>query len=134
LGRPAPELVLVLDGEFARTGQVGGFSYHVAGGFYLRAEGVGEALLDKADGEMGNVDDNPAAVEALGYLDSGAAAAEWGKSWPFGSGKGPAGRVRFFGSGTNAKEDRSIGNWRYTVVAGEAKWKFRSASFLERAQ
>src|ERR1039457_4851534 len=42
-----------------------------------------------------------------------------------GSGKGPAGRVRFFGSGTNAEKDRSSGNWRYTVVAGKAKWKFR---------
>ena len=29
---------------------------------------------------------------------------------PFGSGKGPAGRVRFFGSGTNAEKDRSSGN------------------------
>jgi hypothetical protein len=29
------------------------------------------------------------------------------------------------GSGTNAERDRSSGNWRYTVVAGKAKWKFR---------
>ena len=48
-----------------------------------------------------------------------------GKSWLFGSGKGSAGRVRFFGSGTNAEKDRSNGNWRYTVAAGKAKWKFR---------
>ena len=42
----------------------------------LRAEGVGEALLDEADGEVGDVDADPAAVEALRDLDGGAAAAE----------------------------------------------------------
>ena len=40
------------------------------------AEGVGEALLDEADGEVGDVDADPAAVEALRDLDGGAAAAE----------------------------------------------------------
>lgn len=43
----------------------------------------------------------------------------------FGSGKGSAGGVRFFGSGTNAEKDRSSGNWRCTVAAGKAKWKSR---------
>jgi len=38
------------------------------------------------------------------------------------------------GSGRNAEKDRSSGNRRYTVIAGKAKWKFRPASFLERAQ
>ena len=49
---------------------------------------------------------------------------KWGKSWSSGSGKGPAGRVRFFGSGRNAEMDLSSGNRRYTVVAGKGKWKF----------
>jgi len=31
-------------------------------------------------------------------------ASKWRKSWPFGSGKGPAGRVRFFAAGTNAEK------------------------------
>jgi hypothetical protein len=35
------------------------------------------------------------------------------------AGKGSAGRVRFFGSGTNAEKDRSSGNWRYAVVPGK---------------
>jgi hypothetical protein len=47
-------------------------------------------------------------------------------------GKGPAGRVRFFGSRTNAEKDRSSGNWRYTVVAGKAKWKFRLTQDADR--
>jgi len=38
---------------------------------------------------------------------------------------GMAGRVRFFGSGTNAEKDRSSGNWQYTVAAGKAKWRSR---------
>jgi hypothetical protein len=37
----------------------------------------------------------------------------------------PAGRVRFFGSETNAEKDRSSGDWRYTFAAGKAKWVFR---------
>ena len=58
------------------AGVVGGFADHVVGGFDLGAEGVGEALLDEADGEVGDVDADPAAVEALRDLDGGAAAAE----------------------------------------------------------
>jgi hypothetical protein len=42
----------------------------------LVAEGVAESLLDEADGEMGDVDADPAAVEALRDLNGGAAAAE----------------------------------------------------------
>jgi hypothetical protein len=53
---------------------------------------------------------------------------EWGKSWLFGPGKVPAGRVRFFGSGTNAEKDRNSGNWRYTVASGKAKCEFRMKS------
>src|ERR1035437_7305886 len=51
-------------------------------------------------------------------------ASKWGKSWPFVSGKGTAGRVRFSGFGTNAEKDRNSGNWRYTVAGGKAKWEF----------
>ena len=52
------------------------FADHVVGRFDLWAEGIGEALLDEADGEVGDVDPDPAAIEALGYLNGGAAAAE----------------------------------------------------------
>jgi hypothetical protein len=45
------------------------------------------------------------------------------KLWPFGSGKDPAGRVQFFGSGTSAEKDRSSGNRRYTIVAGKSNGK-----------
>jgi hypothetical protein len=46
-------------------------------------------------------------------------------AWPFGSGKGSAGRVRLVGFGANAEKDRGSGNWRYTVAAVKAKWKSR---------
>jgi hypothetical protein len=51
---------------------------------------------------------------------------EMGQIKGFWSRQSPAGRVRIFGSGTNAEKDRSSGNWRYTVVARKAKWEFRS--------
>ncbi len=35
-----------------------------------------QALLDEGDGEMRNVDADPAAVQALGHVQGGAAAAE----------------------------------------------------------
>ena len=74
--RPPLELVFVFGGERRCACVVGRFAYDFVGGFDFGAEGVGEALLDEADGEVGNVDADPAAVEALGYLNGGAAAAE----------------------------------------------------------
>jgi hypothetical protein len=53
---------------------------------------------------------------------------ELGQIMAFGSGRGPAMCVLFFGSGTNSVKDRSSGNLRYTVVAGKAKWRFRLIS------
>jgi hypothetical protein len=55
---------------------VRGLADYFVGLLDLRAEGVGEAFLDEADGEVGNVDADPAAVETLRDLDGGAAAAE----------------------------------------------------------
>ena len=74
--RPPLELVFVFGGQLRRACVVRGFADDLVGGFDLGAEGVGEALLDEADGEVGDVDADPAAVEALRDLDGGAAAAE----------------------------------------------------------
>src|ERR1035437_239139 len=40
-------------------------------------------------------------------------ALKWGKSWPFGSGKGPTGPAQVFRPGTNAKKIASRGNRWY---------------------
>ena len=74
--RPPLELVLVFGGQLRGSGVVGRLANYVVGGFDLRAEGIGEALLDESDGQVGNVDADPAAVEPLRDLNGGAAAAE----------------------------------------------------------
>ena len=74
--RPVLELVLVLFGELRGPGYVGGFADNLVCGADFGAVGVVEAGLDEADGEVGDVDADPAAVELLGDLDGGAAAAE----------------------------------------------------------
>jgi hypothetical protein len=48
---------------------------------------------------------------------------EMGKIMAFLFWQRPAGRARFLGSGRNAEKDRSSGNRRNTVIAGQAKWK-----------
>ena len=55
---------------------VGGFADDLVGLANVGAVGVVEAGFDEADGEMGDVDANPAAVEFLRDLNGGAAAAE----------------------------------------------------------
>jgi hypothetical protein len=50
-------------------------------------------------------------------------AAEWGKSWLFGSGKGSARRVRVFGLGTDAKRSPVEANGGMLGCSREAKWK-----------
>ena len=74
--RPGLELELVFSGEGGSSGVISGFADYVVRGFDLRTKGVGESLLDEADGQVGDVDADPAAIEALGDLDGGAATAE----------------------------------------------------------
>ncbi len=63
--RPVLELVFVLFGELGGSGYVGGFANDLVGFADVVAEGIVEAGLDEADGEVGDVDADPAAVEFL---------------------------------------------------------------------
>ncbi|MCU1247701.1 MAG: hypothetical protein JWQ49_730 [Edaphobacter sp.] len=74
--RPGLELKFVLFGELRGSGYVGRFADDFVGLANVVGEGVVEARLDEADGEVGDVDADPAAVEFLRDLDGGAAAAE----------------------------------------------------------
>jgi len=74
--RPVLELPFVFFGELGGSGYVGGFADDLVGFADVVAEGVGEAGLDEADGEVSDVDPDPAAVEFLCDLNGGAAAAE----------------------------------------------------------
>ena len=74
--RPVLELILVLFGELSGPGHVGGFADDLVRLADFGTVGVVEAGLDEADGEVGDVDADPATVEFLGDLDGGAAAAE----------------------------------------------------------
>ena len=74
--RPVLELILVLFGELRGSGYVGGFADDLVCFADVGAVGVVEAGLDEADGEVGDVDADPAAVEFLGDLNGGSAAAE----------------------------------------------------------
>ena len=74
--RPPLKLVFVFGGQLRGSGVICRLANYVIGLLDLRAKGIGEALLDEADGEVGNVDADPAAIEALRDLDGGAAAAE----------------------------------------------------------
>ncbi len=62
---PPLELVFVFFGEAGGTGEVSGLADNIVGLLDLGAEGVGEALLYETDGEMGDVDADPATVEVL---------------------------------------------------------------------
>ncbi len=73
---PVLKLMFVFVCELLGSCQVGRFADNLVGFSYLRAEGIIEPILDEADGEVGDVDADPAAVEFLGDLDGGAAAAE----------------------------------------------------------
>ena len=46
---------------------------------------------------------------------------KWGKSRFLGPGRGPAGRARGFGLGTDAKKIASRGNWWYIIPEWESK-------------
>ena len=94
------ELIFVLFGELAGTGYVGGFADDGVGFADVVAEGVVEAGFDEADGEVGDVDADPAAVEALGDLDGGAAAAE-----------GVEDDVAFVGTGFENAFEEGFGLW-----------------------
>ena len=74
--RPPLELVFVFFGEFRRPGVVGGLADDFIRIANLRAKGIGEALLDESDGKVGNVDADPAPIEALRDLNGGSATAE----------------------------------------------------------
>jgi hypothetical protein len=73
---PPLELVFVFGGEGGGSGVVGGFANDFVGLFDFGAVAIGEALLDEADGEVGDINANPAAIKALGGLDGGAATTE----------------------------------------------------------
>lgn len=71
--RPPLELVFVSQGEVGGTGEIGGGAVDFKLGV---GEGVLHAFFDEGDGEVGDVDADPVAVEFLGGVDGGAAAAE----------------------------------------------------------
>ena len=54
---------------------VGGLADDLVGGQFV-AEGVLQAVLDEVDGQVGDVDADPAALQAFGHGHRGAAAAE----------------------------------------------------------
>ena len=87
--RPVLELVFVLFSELARAFDVGGLADDLIGLADVVAEGVVEADFDETDGEMSDVDADPSAVEALGDLDGGAAAAEGIEDYAIFSGRRP---------------------------------------------
>ena len=72
---PPFELVAILLGQGVGAGDILGEADDFVG-LQFAAEGVGHAAADDADGEVGDVDADPAAVEALGGGHGGAAAAE----------------------------------------------------------
>ena len=73
--RPPLELVAVVEREGLGAGQVFRLADDLVGS-QVFAERVVQAVSDECDGEVRDVDANPAAVEALGCGDGGSAAAE----------------------------------------------------------
>ena len=71
---PPLELVAVLLGEGGGAAGVGGLADDLVGAQAV-AEAVVEAVTDQGDGEVGDIDADPAAVETLGGDGGGAAAA-----------------------------------------------------------
>ena len=63
---PILELVLVFEGKLLSPGYVRGLADDLVGFADVGAVGVVQARLDEADGEVGNVDADPAAVQLLG--------------------------------------------------------------------
>ena len=68
---PELELVLVAGGQLPRRSEVARHAIDVE--ISLR-KGVAQAVADEADGQMGHVDANPAAIELFGRMNGGAAA------------------------------------------------------------
>jgi hypothetical protein len=93
-------------GKLTRTFKIGWFADDRVSVANLAAEAVAEALLDKADGEMGDVDADPAPAQALRDLDGGAAAAE-----------GVEDDVAFVGAGANDAFEESFGFLRGVAEA-----------------
>jgi len=69
-------LEFVLICKLLRPGQINRLANDLVGVSHFLAEGVIEPLLDESDGEMRDVDANPAAIQALGDGDGGSASAE----------------------------------------------------------
>ena len=74
--RPPLELVRVLLGQLRCASRVGRLADDLVGVLDLGAEGIAQALLDQGDGQVGDVDADPAAAELLRGGDRRAAAAE----------------------------------------------------------
>ena len=64
--RPVLELVLVFEGKLLGPSYVRGLADDLVGLADVRPVGVVQTRLDKADGEVGDVDSDPAAVQLLG--------------------------------------------------------------------
>ncbi len=73
---PVLELVFVLFGELRGSGYVGGFANNLVGFADVVAEGIVEAGFDESDGQVSDVNTDPAAVELLCDLYGSSAAAE----------------------------------------------------------
>jgi hypothetical protein len=74
--RPRLELELVVLGKLAGSGDVGRFAVNLVGAFDGLAELILQTLFDEADGKVGYVDADPAAVQALGSYNGSAASTE----------------------------------------------------------
>lgn len=75
--RPPLELIRIIFRQLLRAGNIHRLANDFVGLFYGFAESVAEAALDEADGEVGDVDADPFAIEALCNCNGCAAAAEW---------------------------------------------------------
>lgn len=74
--RPILKLVLILFGKLRGSGDVGGFADDLVGFADFETKRIVEARLDEANGEVGDIDADPAAVKLLRNLNCGATATE----------------------------------------------------------
>ena|SRR5208283_2504903 len=97
-GKACAVLLAIAGGEPSHAALVR--EHAAADGGFAAASRVGTAARRNQSGRRRGI-----VGGGVGEMDS-----KSGKSWLLGSGKGPAGRVRFFGSGTNTEKDLSSGN------------------------
>ena len=73
---PILKLVFVIGCELGGPGNIFKFPNDFVGVAYLLSEGVSEAGLDEADGEVSDIDADPGAIELLRNLYGGATTAK----------------------------------------------------------